>query len=84
MDIIDGGIKIGKLDEFLKNDEYIIKQRLSLIKIIDEEFIPDEEYSYLKNLNEEINKVITELCFIKDNIIIYFKKTFKDYLKKIK
>ena len=82
-DIIDGDIKIGKLDEFLKNDEYIIKQRLSLIKIIDEEFIPDEKYSYLKNINEEINKIITELCFIKDNIIIYYKKTFEDNLKKL-
>ena len=67
----------------MKNDEYIIKQRLSLIKIIDEEFIPDEEYSNLKKLNGEINKFITELCYIKENIIIYFKETFEVNLKKL-
>ena len=80
---IDGNIEIGKLNEFMKNDEYIIKQRLSLIKIIDEEFIPDEEYSNLKKLNGEINKFIIELCYIKENIIIYFKETFEVNLKKL-
>ena len=80
---IDGNIQKNKLEKFLRNDEKIIKQRLSLIKIILECFNPDEVYLRLKRTNKEINNLIVELTYIKDNINKYFKETYKDKLLKI-
>jgi len=70
-DIIDGNIQKKRLDEFLKNNETVIIQRLSLIKLILDTFNPEEEYPKLKKQNEEINEIITKLNNIKDNIIKY-------------
>ena len=53
---IDGNIQIKKLEEFLKNDESIIKQRLSLLKILNDTLKPEEVYENLKRQNEEIKK----------------------------
>ena len=80
---IEGDIKKFKLEEFLKNDPSLIKQRLSLIKIIIEGFNPDEQYAELKRINDDINKNICELIYIKNNILIYFQDTYHDIIKRI-
>ena len=80
---IDGNIQIKKLEEFLKNDESIIKQRLSLLKILNDTLKPGEVYENLKRQNEEINKCVRKLIYIKDNIIIYFKEKEKEVIKKL-
>ena len=81
---IEGNISIGIFEEFMKNDESIIKQRLSLIKIISEGFRPDEVYQNLKRKNEEINSYISEFIYVYNNIIIYFKEAYQEIIKKIK
>ena len=80
---LDGDIKKKQLEDFLKNNESFIKERLGLINFILEGFNADEEYEKLKNKNEEINKDIQKLRYIKDNIIIYYAETFKEIIQKI-
>ena len=80
---IEGNIKKSKLEEFLKNNPSFIKQRLSLIKFILKEFNPDEYYNVLKKRNEEINKDLNKLKYIKDNIILYFKDSYQNTITKI-
>ena len=48
-----------------------------------EGFNPNEKYTQLKKINENINKDINKLKYIKDNIIIYYKETYQDIIKKI-
>ena len=79
---IDGEITKKKLDEFLKNKLYI-KERLSLLNLIIEGFNPDDKYNELKRKNEDINKDIDKLKDIKDNIIIYYRESKQDIIKKI-
>ena len=67
----------------LKNDESIVKQRLSLINLILEGFNPDDQYRQLKKKIVEINKDIQKLKYIKDNIKIYHQKSCQDIIKKI-
>ena len=52
---LEGEIQKKKLDEFLKNKEKIIKQRLDLIKFILENFEPEETYKELKKKIKKIN-----------------------------
>ena len=80
---IDGNIEKKKLDEFLKNEESVVKERLSLIKIILDTFDPDKKYEDLKKQNEVINEFINHLIYIKDNIIIYYKESEQDLIKKL-
>ena len=80
---LDGNIKKSKLETFLKNDETLIKQRLSLIKIIMFTYKPDDEFIKLKKKNEEINKILDGLKYIKNNIILYYKEYYKDIIKKL-
>jgi hypothetical protein len=80
---IEGNIKKSKLEEFLKNEKSFILQRLSLVKLILEGFNPEEEYNQLKKKNDDINKDINDLKYIKDNIIIYYKDTYQDIIKRI-
>ena len=80
---IGGEIKKSKLDEFLKNKEPIIKQRLSLINKIIESFDPDLIYEDLKKTNTKINKDIEQLHKIRDNIIIYLKESYKEIINEI-
>ncbi len=75
-------LKKKKLEEFLKNDESFIKQRLSLINLILYIFNPDEEYIILKNKIKEINDDIEKLKYIKDNIIIYYPVLYEDIIKR--
>ena len=81
IDILDGYIQKRKLDEFLKNEESIILQRLKLIKIIYDTFNPQVEYPKIKKHNEEINQYINKLNYIKENIIIYYKETYQQQIK---
>ena len=80
---IDGDIKKKTLDEFLKNDKSFIIQRLSLINIILEAFNASKEYEKLVNKHKEINENINKLRDIKDNIIIYYKETHQDIIKRL-
>ena len=80
---IDGKIKKKKLEEFLKVDETLINKRLCLIKIILEGFDPNKKYNELKNNFKKINDDIKFLEKITDNIIVYFKETYQELLKKL-
>ena len=80
---IEGDIKKSKLEEFLKNEEKFIIQRLSLINILMDNFKPEEKYKNLKKINDEINKEINELKYIKENYILYFKDSDQEIIKKI-
>jgi hypothetical protein len=80
---IDGEINKKNLDEFLNIQESIIRERLSLLNIIYDNFSPKEEYEKLKKINEEINEDINKLIDIKNNIILYHKETYKENIKKL-
>ena len=81
---IDGNIKYKTLERFLKNDESIIKKRLSLIQLItNEEFNPNNEFELLKKKKAEINKDLEELSNIKYYLSIYHKNIYEDIIKKI-
>jgi len=80
---LDGEIKKKTFDEFLKLEEFIIKQRLSLISIYYEAYNYNDEYYKLKETNKKINEDINILIDIKDNIIIYHRETYKDIIKKL-
>ena len=45
---LDGEIPINKLEEFLENDEKQVIQRLKLINLILEDFVPENKYEKLK------------------------------------
>ena len=79
----DGKIKKKKLEEFMKNNKNFIIQRISLIKIIYENYNPSEEYD---TYNKKINKIqedINKLKNTKDNIIIYFPDSKKEFIKEL-
>ena len=80
---IDGNIKKSKLEEFLKNEETFIIQRLSLINLLIDNYKPKEKYESLKKINDNINKEINKLKYIKENYILYFKDSEQDKIKKI-
>ena len=80
---MEGISKKSKLEEFLKNDQSSIKERLSLIKILLSRFNPDDKFCELKKINDKINKDINKLKYIKDNIIIYYKEFYQDIIKRI-
>ena len=80
---IEGNIKKSKLEEFLKNDENLVKQRLELIQIVVPSYNQNEKYSQLKTTNENINKDINYLKDIKDNIILYYKECYQDIIQRI-
>ena len=80
---IGGEIKKSTLDEFLANQEPIIKQRLSLINKIIETFDPNKIYNDLKKADDKINKDLNQLQKIKDNIIIYHKESCKGIIDEI-
>ena len=80
---IEGNLQKRKLDEFLKNDESEIIQRLSLINIILDTFNPNDVFQHLKKRNEDINQYINKLRNIKDNIIIYYKEFYQDKITQL-
>ena len=83
-DIDNGYIKKNRLEDFLNNEEHLVKQKLELIKIIITEYNEVEKYEKLKKTNDEINKNIEILKKIKNNIIIYYKEKYKKEIQKIK
>ena len=76
-------ITINKLKEFMENDESIIIQRLSLIRLIIDKYEPKEEYYKLKKKINEIEEVVNEFKYISDNIILYLPKAFKFDIKEL-
>ena len=83
-DIIKLNIKKKKLEEFLSNEETIIRQRLSLIKILSENTVsPDEKLEELKKKNNDINNDIENIKFIYNNIKIYYKVDQKAMINKL-
>ena len=80
---IEGEIKKSKLEDFFKIEESLVIKRLKLIKLVLPGFNPKDKYEELKNKNEEINKEIEKLKYIKDNIIIYHKEFYQATIKKL-
>ena len=80
---LEGGINKKTFDEFLKIEESIIKQRLSLLGIILGSYNSIGAYNELKETNKKINEDINKLIDYKDNIIIYHRETYKDLIKKL-
>ena len=80
---LDGQIEKKTLEEFLSNNESFVKQRLSLINLIIDVFKPEETYKKLNKINDEINKEIENLIFIKDNIIIYHSVVYEQIIKRL-
>ena len=56
----------------------MIKQKLNLVNLIYEEFNSERTYEELKRKNEEINKLISNLKYIGENLKIYHSKLYKD------
>ena len=78
---LEGEIKIEKLDEFLKNKKDVVIKRLGLIKLIFEDYNPEEKYNNLKIIVEEIKKDIKDLTFIRDSLLIFHKNKFQKEIK---
>ena len=78
---IEGNIKKQKLEEFLKNED--IEKRLGLINLIHENYNPDEVINNLKEKINKINEDIKILNVTKDNIILYYKCSYKDLIKEL-
>jgi len=77
---LDGEIKKKTLDEFLRIEESIIKQRLSLLYILLGNYI---KYNEFKEIKKRIDEDIYKLIDIKDNIIIYHRETYKKEIEKL-
>lgn len=58
----------------MRNEKSFIIQRLSLFKLIIPIFNHEDQYANLKKTNDKINEDINKLKYIKDNIIICYKK----------
>ena len=67
----------------MKIEESLVIKRLKLIKLVLPGFNPKDKYEELKNKNEEINKEIEKLKYIKDNIIIYHKEFYQVTKKRL-
>ena len=67
----------------MNNDKDFVIKRLKLIEIIWQDFGAEEKYERLKNINEDINKDIKKLIYIKENIIIYLKDTYQQIIQKL-
>ena len=67
----------------MKIEESLVIKRLKLIKLVLPGFNPKDKYEELKNKNEEINKEIEKLKYIKDNIIIYHKEFYQATIKRL-
>ena len=80
---LEGEIGIKKLDEFLKNDEKLVKERLSLIKIILGDYEPETEYTDLKKKIALIKNDISELNSIKNALLIFHRNSFKKEINDI-
>ena len=80
---IDGDIKKKKLEEFLENKEDIVKQRLSLIKIILNDYEPERIFEDLKKKVKCINEDIKILNEIKKYLIIFHQNKHRNDINKM-
>ena len=91
---LDGNIKKETLEKFLNIDKALIEKtivfkdsllnrRLNLIKLILEGFNPETKYNELKKQYDKINGEIKKLEKTKENIIIYFNKTYQELLQNL-
>ena len=80
---LEGEITKEKLEQFLKTDENIIKQKLNLLNLIYDEFNSERTYEELKRKNEEINKIISNLKYIGENLKIYHSRLYKDKFNRL-
>ena len=91
---LDGNIKKETLEKFLNIDKALIEKtivfkdsllnrRLNLIKLILEGFNPETKYNELKKQYDKINGEIKKLEKTKENIIIYFNKTYQEFLQNL-
>ena len=71
------------LDDFLNNDESIINQRLSLIKIITMEFPYQGKFNRLKDIYQIIKDELDKIIYIRDNIELYFSGIYQNIIKEI-
>jgi hypothetical protein len=71
------------LDDFLNNDQSIINQRLSLIKIITMEFPYQEKFNRLKDIYQIIKDELDKIIYIRDNIELYFSGIYQNIIKEI-
>ena len=83
-DDLENKIQKEKIDDFLKNTDDIIKLRLNLIKIEINNYSPEDALKEIKKKIDKINESLKYLKYIKDNIIIYFKDSQKDLIKRLK
>ena len=80
---LEGEISIKNIEEFLMNEEKVVKKRLGLIQIIFRNFDPEYVYSELKNMKEAIKKEINELIFIKNSLLIFHRHIYQYEIRRI-
>ena len=79
-DDLNGEIIIKKLEDFLENEEKLVKKRLGLIKIIDKNFDPEKKYEELNNIIRQVKKPMNRLNLIKN----INEKNIKDLTNEVK
>ena len=80
---LDKEIIIKDLEEFLKNDEKLVKKRLALINLIISDYDPETKYNDLQKIIERIHSDIKELNSIKCSLLIFHRNTYKDKIRDI-
>ena len=80
---IDGDIKKKTLEAFLENGKEFVVKRLKLIKIILNEYEPEDVYKEKKEDIKNINEDIKELIFIKNSLLIYHRYSYLDKIQEI-
>ena len=73
-----------RLDSLLKNDEDIVIKRSNLLKLIEScTFNLEQEYNELKKEREKLNKKIDDLNYIKSELSLFHKETYKVQIEQI-
>ena len=72
-----------KIEEFFENSEEVVKRRLRLIKIIFQNFSPENAYDKLNNILKGIKNDIEILSHIKRSLSIYQKEMYQNEIKEM-
>ena len=72
-----------KKDENDEKEKNKIIQKLSLIRLVLENYDPVKNYGDLKNIVKEINETIKDLNFIKNSIIIFHRKQYEMQIRQL-
>ena len=80
---MEGDISKQKLEEFLDNGKDIVIKRLGLIRIILENYNPEEVYNNIHKEIKEINKYIEELASIKNSLSIFHNCKYLNEIREI-